>query len=52
MFSTVAIVLEALPKNVREVSHELMEGNLTCRPDPKKSPATSFFFYLSPGWIY
>lgn len=27
MFSTVAILLEALLKNVREVSHELMGGN-------------------------
>lgn len=26
MFFTVAIVLEALLKNVHEVSHELMEG--------------------------
>lgn len=28
MFSTVAIILEAVLKNVREVSHELMEGNV------------------------
>lgn len=50
MLSMVAIILEALLKNVREVSHELMEGKTNFLVYPEQSPAK--FLYASPYWIY
>lgn len=51
MLSMVAIILEALLKNVREVSHELMEGKLTFSVYPEKSPSKVSFIHPPTGFI-